>query len=56
MKTKLRKLVAVLLWMLALGAIGETIFMYRMLSFIDWPYALMAGFFSWIGYRLWIKK
>ena len=56
MKINLKKIGAVVLLGLALVAFGEVVFMYRLLSFIDWLYVLAGLLFSVLAGLLWRRS
>lgn len=56
MKINPKKIGAVLLLCLALTAFGEVVFMYRLLSFIDWLYVLAGLLLSVMAGLLWRRS
>lgn len=56
MKINPKKIAAVLLFVVALVAYGEVLFMYQLLSFIDWLYVLAGILFSGLAWLLWKRS
>lgn len=53
MKIRGIKILAGFLGLLALGAFGEVIFMYQLMSFVDWLYVFFGGICLLGAWRLW---